>query len=246
MKILGIDTTGQTASAALVEGDKLIAEFTMNYKLTHSQTILPMIADILERTETDKASIDCIACACGPGSFTGLRIGAATAKGFALALDKPIVAVPTLDALAYNVFETNKFICPIMDARRNQVYTGIYEFRGDTMEVLEPQMAVDIEVIAEKLCERQQDVIFLGDGVPVFKDKLCNGLMDKLHDCGKEFYFAPAHVNKQRAGAVGALALRYLEEGKTETAEEHQPEYLRMAQAERERAEKLAKGEGTC
>ena len=110
MKILGIDTTGQTASAALVEGDKLIAEFTMNYKLTHSQTILPMIADILERTETDKASIDCIACACGPGSFTGLRIGAATAKGFALALDKPIVAVPTLDALAYNVFETNKFI----------------------------------------------------------------------------------------------------------------------------------------
>ena len=246
MKILGIDTTGQTASAALVEGDKLIAEFTMNYKLTHSQTILPMIADILERTETDKASIDCIACACGPGSFTGLRIGAATAKGFALALDKPIVAVPTLDALAYNVFETNKFICPIMDARRNQVYTGIYEFRGNTMEVLEPQMAVDIEVIAEKLCERQRDVIFLGDGVPVFKDKLCNGLMDKLHDCGKEFYFAPAHVNKQRAGAVGALALRYLEEGKTETAEEHQPEYLRMAQAERERAEKLAKGEGTC
>ena len=107
-------------------------------------------------------------------------------------------------------------------------------------------MAVDIEVIAEKLCERQQDVIFLGDGVPVFKDKLCNGLMDKLHDCGKEFYFAPAHVNKQCAGAVGALALRYLEEGKTETAEEHQPEYLRMAQAERERAEKLAKGEGTC
>lgn len=94
MKILGIDTTGQTASAALVEGDKLIAEFTMNYKLTHSQTILPMIADILERTETDKASIDCIACACGPGSFTGLRIGAATAKGFALALDKPLLPFP--------------------------------------------------------------------------------------------------------------------------------------------------------
>ena len=86
MKILGIDTTGQTASAALVEGDKLIAEFTMNYKLTHSQTILPMIADILERTETDKASIDCIACACGPGSFTGLRIGAATATTWQKAL----------------------------------------------------------------------------------------------------------------------------------------------------------------
>ena len=124
MKILGIDTTGQTASAALVEGDKLIAEFTMNYKLTHSQTILPMIADILERTETDKASIDCIACACGPGSFTGLRIGAATAKGFALALDKPIVAVPTLDALAYNVFETNKYGCQKKSGLCRFLYVG--------------------------------------------------------------------------------------------------------------------------
>ena len=91
MRILGIDTTGQTASAALVEDDKLICEFTLNYKLTHSQTIMPMIAEIIERSETDKASIDCIACAAGPGSFTGLRIGAATAKGFALALDKPVI-----------------------------------------------------------------------------------------------------------------------------------------------------------
>ncbi len=146
MKILGIDTTGQTASAALVEGDKLIAEFTMNYKLTHSQTILPMIADILERTETDKASIDCIACACGPGSFTGLRIGAATAKGFALALDKPIVAVPTLDALAYNVFETNKFICPIMDARRNQVYAAFYMWENGKLIRLTDHMAEALSV----------------------------------------------------------------------------------------------------
>ena len=173
-------------------------------------------------TELDLTTIDAIAIAAGPGSFTGLRIGSATAKGLGLALKKPLIAIPTVDALAYNLYGTDRLICPIMDARRNQVYTGIYEFRGNTMEVLESQMAV------------------------VFKDKLCNGLMDKLHDCGKEFYFAPAHVNKQRAGAVGALALRYLEEGKTETAEEHQPEYLRMAQAERERAEKLAKGEGTC
>ena len=216
-KILALDSSGLVASVAVVEGNStysnLLAEYTVNYKKTHSQTLLPMLDEIANMTELDLTTIDAIAIAAGPGSFTGLRIGSATA---------------------------------IMDARRNQVYTGIYEFRGNTMEVLEPQMAVDIEVIAEKLCERQQEVIFLGDGVPVFKDKLCNGLMDKLHDCGKEFYFAPAHVNKQRAGAVGALALRYLEEGKTETAEEHQPEYLRMAQAERERAEKLAKGEGTC
>ena len=246
MKILALDSSGLVASAAIVEDDVLIAEYTTDYKKTHSQTLLPMLDEIRQMIDLELHTIDAIAISAGPGSFTGLRIGAATAKGLGLALNLPLVEVPTLEGLAFNLWGTDKLVCPIMDARRNQVYTGIYEFQGNTMEVLEPQMAVDIEVIAEKLCERQQDVIFLGDGVPVFKDKLCNGLMDKLHDCGKEFYFAPAHVNKQRAGAVGALALRYLEEGKTETAEEHQPEYLRMAQAERERAEKLAKGEGTC
>lgn len=231
MKILGIDTTGQTASAALVEGDKLIAEFTMNYKLTHSQTILPMIADILERTETDKASIDCIACACGPGSFTGLRIGAATAKGFALALDKPIVAVPTLDALAYNVFETNKFICPIMDARRNQVYTGMYSFENGQLCVIEPQMAIGIDGLAEKLNQCGQPVIFLGDGVPVHREYL-DGNLKVLHQ------YAPAHMNRQRAASVGALGMEYYKAGKCETAAEHQPDYLRVSQAERERAER--------
>lgn len=231
MKILGIDTTGQTASAALVEGDKLIAEFTMNYKLTHSQTILPMIADILERTETDKASIDCIACACGPGSFTGLRIGAATAKGFALALDKPIVAVPTLDALAYNVFETNKFICPIMDARRNQVYTGMYSFENGQLCVIEPQMAIGIDGLAEKLNQCGQPVIFLGDGVPVHREYL-DGNLKVLHQ------YAPVHMNRQRAASVGALGMEYYKAGKCETAAEHQPDYLRVSQAERERAER--------
>ena len=246
MRILGIESSSLVASTAIYEDGITMAEYTVDFKMTHSQTLLPMIDEMVKLVGIDLNTIDAIAVSGGPGSFTGLRIGSATAKGLGLALNKPLIHVPTLDATAYNLFGASGLICPIMDARRNQVYTGIYEFRGDTMEVLEPQMAVDIEVIAEKLCERQQDVIFLGDGVPVFKDKLCNGLMDKLHDCGKEFYFAPAHVNKQRAGAVGALALRYLEEGKTETAEEHQPEYLRMAQAERERAEKLAKGEGTC
>ena len=173
MKILGIDTTGQTASAALVEGDKLIAEFTMNYKLTHSQTILPMIADILERTETDKASIDCIACACGPGSFTGLRIGAATAKGFALALDKPIVAVPTLDALAYNVFETNKFICPIMDARRKSGLCRLF-ICGENGKLirLTDHMAESIERVIEIAEMLEHEVIFLGDGVPGTEERL--------------------------------------------------------------------------
>ena len=158
--------------------------------------------------------------------------------GLGLALEKPLVAIPTVDALAYNLYGTEGLICPLMDARRNQVYTGIYAFESGNMKVLEPQMAVDIEVIAEKLCRYGRNVVFLGDGVPVFRQKLESGLLEQLTAAGNQFAFAPAHVNKQRAGAVGTLALQYIREGRTETADEHQPEYLRMAQAERERAEK--------
>lgn len=130
MKILGIDSSGLVASAAVVEDDNLLAEYTVNYKKTHSQTLLPMIDEIVRMTELDLNTLDGIAVAAGPGSFTGLRIGSATAKGLGLALGKPLVEIPTLEGLAYNLYGTEKLVCPMMDARRNQVYTGIYEFRG--------------------------------------------------------------------------------------------------------------------
>ena len=238
MKILALDSSGLVASAAVVEDDVLIAEYTTDYKKTHSQTLLPMLDEIRQMIDLDLHTIDAIAISAGPGSFTGLRIGAATAKGLGLALNLPLVEVPTLQGLAFNLWGTDKLVCPIMDARRNQVYTGIYAFESGNMKVLEPQMAVDIEVIAEKLCRYGRNVVFLGDGVPVFRQKLESGLLEQLTAAGNQFAFAPAHVNKQRAGAVGTLALQYIREGRTETADEHQPEYLRMAQAERERAEK--------
>ena len=128
MKILGLDSSGLVASAAIVEDNTLLAEYTTNYKKTHSQTLLPMLAELQKMIELDMESIDAIAIAAGPGSFTGLRIGAATAKGLGLALDKPLVEVPTLEGLAYNLCGTDKLVCPLMDARRNQVYTGVYEF----------------------------------------------------------------------------------------------------------------------
>ncbi len=234
MKILGIDTTGQTASAALVEEDKLIAEFTLNYKLTHSQTIMPMIAEIIEKTETDKASIDCIACAAGPGSFTGLRIGAATAKGMALAWDKPIVAVPTLDALAYNVFETDKFICPIMDARRNQVYAAFYMWEEGKLVRLTDYMAESMERVMEIGEMLEHPVIFLGDGVPVHREKL---------ERNPDFLFAPAHCSLQRAASVAALGRSMALEGKAKSGDAFELIYLRKSQAEREREERLAKEE---
>ena len=236
MKVLALDSSGLVASVAIVEENgadqNLLAEYTVNYKKTHSQTLLPMLDEIVKMTELDLKTIDAVAVAEGPGSFTGLRIGSATAKGLGLALDKPLVEIPTVDGLAYNLYGTDRLICPIMDARRNQVYTGIYEFRGGSLQVLETQMAVGIEVIAEKLRGMNREVIFLGDGVPVFRKRLEEELM-----AGAAFSFAPAHLNKQRAGAVGALALQYLREGKTVSAAEHRPTYLRLSQAERERLE---------
>ena len=237
MKILGLDSSGLVASVAVVEDDgvnsNLVAEYTVNYKKTHSQTLLPMLDAIAQMTELDLNTIDAIAVAGGPGSFTGLRIGSATAKGLGLALNKPLVHIPTVDALAYNLYGTDKINCPLMDARRNQVYTGIYEFRGEELVALEPQMAVGIEEIAQKLCELGREVIFLGDGVPVFHQRLTEELMKDV-----PFSFAPAHVNKQRAGAVAMLAVSYVRAGKTESAAEHRPDYLRLSQAERERLEK--------
>ena len=132
MKILGIDSSGLVASVAIVENDVLLSEYTVNHKKTHSQTLLPMLDEIVKMLELDLEQIDGIAVAAGPGSFTGLRIGAATAKGLGLALKKPLISVPTVDALAYNLYGAQGVVCPIMDARRSQVYTGIYRFvNGD-------------------------------------------------------------------------------------------------------------------
>lgn len=231
MRILALDSSGLVASVAVVEDQNLLAEYTVNYKKTHSQTLLPMLNAIAGMIELDLQTIDAIAVAAGPGSFTGLRIGAATAKGLGLALDKPLIHIPTVDALAFNLYDTDKIICPIMDARRNQVYTGIYRFCKHQLETIQKQTAVDIQEIIGQLNEIKEEVIFLGDGVSVYQEVI------KEH-MGVPYSFAPAHVNKQRAGAVGALAEIYYSQSKIQTAAEHQPDYLRISQAERERVQK--------
>ena len=237
MKILALDSSGIVASVAVVEDDTLLAEYTVNYKKTHSQTLLPMLDEIVKMTELELESIDAIAVAAGPGSFTGLRIGSATAKGLGLALKKPLVAVPTVDALAYNLYDAQGLICPIMDARRGQVYAGIYEFDGQKLHILEDQMAVPIEELGEKLKKYLKEgrrVTFLGDGVPVHKTKIKEEILP-----GEAVTFAPANMNRQRAASVGTLGMQYYKEGKIETAMEHEPEYLRVSQAERERKERM-------
>ena len=234
MKIIGIDSSGLTASVAIVEDQLTIAEYTVNYKKTHSQTLLPMLNEIVEMTEQELTSVDAIAVAGGPGSFTGLRIGSATAKGLAEAWKKPIVSIPTVDGLAYNLYGTDKLVCPLMDARRNQTYTGLYEFvkKGNElrMNCLRSQCALPLEEILQEIQELQRETIFLGDGVPVFYQQLTEKVK-------VPYFFAPNFCNRQRASVVAALGMQYYKEGKIQTATEHAPEYLRLSQAERERNE---------
>lgn len=248
MKVLAIESSGLTASVAVVEETRTVAEYTVDYKKTHSQTLLPMIDEVVRMTDLELAEIDAIAVSGGPGSFTGLRIGSATAKGLGLALDKPLIHVPTVDGLAYQVYGCRDIICPIMDARRNQVYTGIYTFSASAgkkegtrevdpvFQVLRMQMAIAVEDLIRRLNNYNRPVVFLGDGVPVYREMLSAGLK-------VPYSFAPSYMNRQRAAVVGALGIRYYKAGKYETAMEHQPEYLRQSQAERERAqrEKTAK-----
>ena len=236
MKILALDSSGLVASVALLQDETLVAEYTMNYKKTHSQTLLPMLDEIKKAVDLDMETLDAIAVAAGPGSFTGLRIGSATAKGLGLALHKPLIAVPTLEALAYNLYDTpeDTLISPIMDARRKQVYTGIYAFEDHCLFTVKEQAALPMEELLKELDQLGKKVIFLGDGVPVFQEMIAE-------KCQVPWSFAPAHLNRQRAGAVAALGAVYYKAGKLQTAGEHQPEYLRVSQAERERAKRLGK-----
>ena len=235
MKILGIDGSGLVASVAIVEDDNLIGEYTTGYKKTHSQTLLPMLDELSKMVELDLNSIDAIAVAAGPGSFTGLRIASATAKGLGLSLGCPIVSVPTVDALAFNMWGNTGVICPIMDARRGQVYTGLYRFEqsGEFITVLQ-QCAVDFKEIAEKINAEGQPVTFLGDGVPVFKEQIASLIT-------VPYRFAPAHLNRQHASSVASLGAIYFANGDCEIAADHRPEYLRLSQAERERMEQMNK-----
>ena len=231
MKILVLESSGLVASVAVVTEEKLIGEYTTNFKKTHSQTLLPMMDTLLKMIGIPVQEMDAIAVSGGPGSFTGLRIGSATAKGLGLALNIPIISVPTVDAIAYNLFGTDAVVCPLMDARRNQTYTGLYTFDDQNMQCISGQKAVMINEIVDEINTLGRKVIFLGDGVPVFRSYIEENI--RVPHC-----YAPVHLSQQRAGALGTLALQYYQEGKYESAAQHQPDYLRLSQAERELATK--------
>ncbi len=231
MRILAIDSSGLVAGAALLCDDILTAEYTIHNKKTHSQTLLPMIDGMLRMAEVDVKELDAIAVAAGPGSFTGLRIGASTAKGLAQALDIPILGISSLEGLAFNIEGADALACPMMDARRNQAYYGIYDVSGPRPVVVREQAAAPVEDVIRQLNDIERPVIFLGDGVPVFSAQL-------EREVRVPFRMASEAVRYQRASSVAVLGKMAFLDGQGMRAEEFAPVYLRMSQAERERAEK--------
>ena len=198
MNILGIDSSGLVASVALLCEDILVGEYTIHNKKTHSQTLLPMIEAMLSMADFSVKELDAIAVAAGPGSFTGLRIGASTAKGLGQALHIPLIAVPSLEGLAYNLAGADALVCPMMDARRSQAYYGIYRVNEKVPVVLREQAAAPVEEVISQVNELGQKTILVGDGVPVFRERL-EAELTVPHE------WAADSVRYQKASSVAAL-----------------------------------------
>lgn len=217
---------------------KLIKEEFSNYKKTHSESLMPMVARVLAESQCQLADLDGIAITIGPGSFTGLRIGLAAAKGLALAAGIPLVALSTLEVLAANVIGCDALICPILDARRNEVYGGLYQTKAYTPENVYPAGAYDpgafFNTVNEQvLMSGKERCVVLGDAVDVY--------WESIHQImGARCIKAPAHLSLPRASALAGLGLQKLERGETEDMLSLSPTYLRLSEAEikRQRGEK--------
>lgn len=238
MRILAVDTSTNVATVAVVIDGILEGEYISNKGKTHSQRLMPMIDELLKTLAIKSNDIDAFSAAVGPGSFTGLRIGVTTIKGFGFALNKPVIGINTLDAMAYNLPFCRDIICPMIDARNNQVFTAVYsgqahsDINGVPTRTSE-YMGVPVEELAALLKNTEERVIFLGDAVKLHSEYFKQQL-------GERAVFAPASVAMPKASSVAQLASIMLAEGKTESAFDLKPFYLRKSQAEREAEKKAA------
>ncbi len=230
MKILALESSAAAASACLTEDEFLIAQFYENSGLTHSRTLLPMAEELLKRCGATLADVDVIAVAAGPGSFTGLRIGVSAAKGLAWALEKPCAKVSTLEAMAWNLSVLPGEICPVMDARRSQVYNARFSSDGEGITRLAPDRAIAIEELARELEQVGREQILVGDG-----SALCYNELTKR---GLAVRMAPPNLRFQSAWGVARAALDQARAGELIPAAQLTPDYHRLSQAERERLER--------
>ena len=229
LKILALDSTAEVSSVAVCEGDKLLSEITVNTGNTHSETLLPAVEQALLMAEVTVDDIDLFACTTGPGSFTGVRIGAATVKGIAYGKEKPCVSVSTLDALAYNLHGYNGIICPVMNARRSQVYNALFESNGRDLVRLCPDRAISISELDEELNDKDALIYLCGDGYSITEQGFTK----------TKIQYVPVRYRYQNAYSVAMIALDKYNKGETLTDAELVPIYLRPSQAERERQERL-------
>lgn len=232
MKILAIDTTAAAASAAVCEDGFLMGEYFVNLKQTHSQTIMPMIDNLLRLCRVDLKDIGLFAVSTGPGSFTGVRIGVAAIKGLALPFGTPCADVSALEALAYNAAGSQCEICACMDARRNQFYNALFESNGENIKRLTEDRAISFENLSNDInlaVSSEKNIVLVGDGA-----KLCyNNLKEKNFDMQK-IKLAPQNIRFARASSVAAIGYKLYSEGKTVSSESLLPSYLRLPQAQRE------------
>lgn len=227
MKVLAVDTSSLVAAVAVVDNSRVLGEYSINHKKTHSQKLMPMIKEIMESLELSPNDIDIYAASSGPGSFTGLRIGITTIKAIAFAAQKPVISVPTLDALAYNIPIPGVIICPIMDARNSQVYSALYKLEKGFPAKITEYMGVPIAELVQIIKGKNSSAVFTGDAVEMHKDFLKSELEDKCE-------FAPGNLLLQRGSSVAQIALKMASEGLLENCFDMAPFYLRKSQAERE------------
>lgn len=231
MLIFGIDTCCMAATAALMDEKKLIAQTVIHHKKTHSQKMMPQIKAMFAQAEIALDAVDCFAAAVGPGSFTGVRIGVATAKGLAQAAQKPCAAISTLHALANNSALFDGILCPILDARRNQVYNALFRGGKQLVRLCEDR-ALALSDLLAALKQQEVPVLFCGDGTLVYREVIEEAL-------GSQAVFAQRMQNMNLAGSVAELAFAAVENGAAVPYGELIPQYVRLSQAERERMERL-------
>lgn len=228
MKILSLDTSATVATVAIAEDSRILAEYTVDNKNTHSESLLPMIEAVLSSLSLKISDIDLFALSSGPGSFTGVRIGAATIKGLAFGKDTPCVEVSTLEALAYNLVIRQGLICPVMNARRSQVYTALFRSDGERLIRLMPDSALAISELDEILAKYEEPISLVGDGYDITEEALKN----------TSLFPTPSARRNQSAASVAAIAFDSFKNGRAVTSEALSVNYLRPSQAERERAER--------
>ena len=229
MIVLSIDSSSKVATVAILKDDVLLGEYILNDKREHSVILMPLIENLLKECNLSIDDIDGYVVSKGPGSFTGLRIGMATIKGMSFGNNKPYISISSLDAL-YNLISFNGIICPIMDALRENVYTALYKNNNDSLEKIMDYTALDIDELVNLLKDKNEEVIFVGDGLYKHKKYICDNF-PKAH-------FAPVHLNIIRASSLGELGLNLLKNGICDDSNSA-PIYLKKPQAERELERRL-------